>query len=371
MPILSKIVTAFALASLCIGASSIPAKAQSFWPDPRPNLGPDLGRDLPESGGVPMHYAQGYGRPPAEIGGPGDMPYSRQEPDSANLLIRVDRLENQLRQINGEIEQLQFEIRRLTTQLEKFQQDVDFRFQENGGERNSTGRPAHKRTEAPEVEPRVRTAEPEPAIPEPRAARRGDAFDPAADPNAPGAPRMLGRQAAQAGRGSSETGGRSFSGLEPDDVDAPLDLTNGRARSARAQPAAGFEDSARASGSEFDIALGQLRQKQYDNAEKSFTAFLAKSPDDRLASDAIYYLGESYFQRGRQREAAEQYLKVSTRYGTSPRAPEALLRLGQSLNALGAKEQACAAYAEIARKYPNAIQAVKAGAEREARRSRC
>jgi tol-pal system protein YbgF len=359
MPILSRTVTAFALASLCIGAASILARAESLWPD--------VGPSLATNGEKPTQYAQGYGLPPADLGG-GDTPYSRPEPDSASLLLRVDRLESQLRHINGQIEQLQFEFRRLTTQLEKFQQDVDFRFQENRGERNSPGRPPQKRTEAPEFDPSVRTAEPEPGLSEPRATRRGDAFDPATDPSAPGAPRMLGRQAA---RGPSEAAGGSFANPDADDIDAPLDLTGGRARSGMTHPSAGFVESANTSGSEFDMGVGQLRQRQYDSAERSFTAFLANSPNDKLASDATYYLGESYFQRGRQREAAEQYLKVSTRYGTSARAPEALLRLGQSLNALGAKEQACAAYAEIARKYPNATPAVKSGAQREARRSRC
>jgi len=64
-------------------------------------------------------------------------------------------------------------------------------------------------------------------------------------------------------------------------------------------------------------------------------------------------------------------LKISTDYATSPRAPEAMLRLGESLQALGAKEQACATFSEVPRKYPNASAAVKAGAEREAKRAQC
>jgi tol-pal system protein YbgF len=90
-----------------------------------------------------------------------------------------------------------------------------------------------------------------------------------------------------------------------------------------------------------------------------------------MAPDAIYFLGESFYLRGRQREAAEQYLKLSTQYADSPRAPEALLRLGQSLNALGAREQACATYGEITRKYPNAPSMIKVGAQREAKRAQC
>ncbi|WP_449375700.1 hypothetical protein [Bosea thiooxidans] len=41
------------------------------------------------------------------------MPASAQ--DAADLLVRTTRLENQLRQMSGQIEQLQFENRRLTT----------------------------------------------------------------------------------------------------------------------------------------------------------------------------------------------------------------------------------------------------------------
>ena len=122
---------------------------------------------------------------------------------------------------------------------------------------------------------------------------------------------------------------------------------------------------------EFDIALAYLKQRAYEDAEKGFTRFLEKNPKNKLASDAIYYLGDSFYLRGRQREAAEQYLKISTQYADSPRAPAALLRLGQSLNALGAKEQACATYGEISRKYPDAPAMVKAGAEREVKRAQC
>ena len=117
--------------------------------------------------------------------------------------------------------------------------------------------------------------------------------------------------------------------------------------------------------------MAYLKQAAYENAEKGFATFLEKNPKDKLASDATYYLGESYYLRGRRREAAEQFLKVSTQYPNSPRAPQALLRLGQALSALGAKEQACASFGEILRKYPNAQPMVKTSAEREAKRAQC
>jgi tol-pal system protein YbgF len=344
--------------------------------------------------------AQGYGRPPGEIGELGDVPFAGEsqdatQQDSAGLLVRIGRLESQMRQISGQIEQMQFETHRLAEQLKKFQEDVDFRFHE-GAPGTPTAKPPQKRSEAPE--PQIiggdRGRPQSAALAPSRTNGRGDAFDPSQNPGAPGAPRPLGSLAPAAstnpaGGPPNESGP---AGLDRNEPGAPLDLSNGRSRiagppattptpamAAASVPASGIT----APGStviamapnpakeEFDIALGYFKQRAYENAEKGFAGFLEKNPKNKMASDAIYYLGESFYQRGRQPEAAEQYLKISTQYANSPRAPEALLRLGQSLNALGAKEQACATYGEIARKYPNAPATVNTGAEREAKRAKC
>jgi tol-pal system protein YbgF len=99
--------------------------------------------------------------------------------------------------------------------------------------------------------------------------------------------------------------------------------------------------------------------------------FLQSHPRDRLVPDAIYWLGETYLQRNRPREAAEQFLKVSTEHARAAKAPDAMLKLGIALNALGAREQACATFAELGRKYPEAPGSVRQGVERELKRARC
>jgi len=342
-----------------------------------------------------LHIAQGYGRPPGESGESGDVPFAGDQTDATQLLIRIGRLESQIRQINGQIEEMQFENRKLEEQLKKFQEDVDFRFHE-GGPGGPAAKPLQKRSEAPEPQTSAdaQFAEPGPAAPPPRASGRGDAFDPSQNPAAPGAPRQLGSlaPAARGNPGGSRSGESAPSGLDQNDPGAPLDLTNGRSRtggppvttpSLPVAPAGASASRVTTPGGtviaaapnsareQFDIALAYLKQRAYEDSEKGFAGFLEANPKSKLASDAIYYLGESFYLRGRQREAAEQYLKISTQYADSPRAPEALLRLGQSLNALGAKEQACATYGEIARKYPNAPSMVKVGAEREAKRAQC
>jgi tol-pal system protein YbgF len=346
-----------------------------------------------------IRIAQGYGRPPGEIGEPGDVLFEQQDgtqQDSAGLVVRIGRLESQMRQISGQIEQMQFEARGLAEQLKKFQADVDFRFHEGGAQGAPLAKPPQKHGEAPETQiigddrGRRQSA----AIASSRANGRGDAFDPSQNPGAPGAPRPLGSFAPAAstnlaGGRPNESGPAALDRSEPG---APLDLSNGGSRiagpplttptppmAATKVPASGITTpggtviamAPNPAKEQFDIALGYFKQRAYENAEKGFAGFLEKNPNSKMASDAIYYLGESFYQRGRQPEAAEQYLKISTHYANSPRAPEALLRLGQSLNALGAKEQACATYGEIARKYPNAPATVKTGAEREAKRAQC
>ena len=76
-------------------------------------------------------------------------------------------------------------------------------------------------------------------------------------------------------------------------------------------------------------------------------------------------------QRSRPREAAEQYLKLSTDYSKSTRAPEGLMRLGQSLALLGNAEQACATFAEVGKRYPAASTQVKKTVEREMQSHHC
>jgi tol-pal system protein YbgF len=99
--------------------------------------------------------------------------------------------------------------------------------------------------------------------------------------------------------------------------------------------------------------------------------FAQKYPSDPQIADSQYWLGESFFQRQRYRDAAEAFLGVTTKFDTSAKAPDALLRLGQSLAALKEKEAACAAFGEVLRKYPRASAGVKQAVDREQKRVKC
>jgi tol-pal system protein YbgF len=273
--------------------------------------------------------------------------------DAADLVVRTSRLENQLRQLSGQIEQLQFENRRLTEQLRKMQEDVDFRFSERGGQRGGAA-PAPQAT---------RPANPPP--PQPGRERRGDAFDPAGQPGAAGAPRQLGQVIDEEFAGDQGQGPMDLSSVGRPVPDGALPSATPRGPSVAATGQAGSPREL------YDVAYAHVLRKEYERAEMSFREFLQSYPRDRLAADATFWLGESYFQRRRYREAAEQFLKISRDFPKAGKGADSLLKLGMSLNGLGARDQACATFAKVGVDYPGASNAVRQGVERERQRARC
>lgn len=326
---------------------------------------------------------------------------------TADLLLRIDQLEAQVRQLTGSVEQLQFRNQQLEQSLRKMQEDNEFRFQELGGKGAARAGAPPRAAQAPQPQYQPQPPyqpqpqyQPPPQTPVAAApGRRSDVFDPAQNPGAPGAPRALGSMSSAAPEPPpivneapvGAPGGRA--------AGSPLDLST-LAGNAANDPALGpggavpAQDGGplpappprnpNATGGrlatlppsqsprdEYDLAYGYMLRKDYALAEEAFRAFLARYPNDRMSPDAQYWLGESLFQRQKFRDAADAFLNMSKKYESSPKAAEGLLRLGQSLAALHEKELACATFGEVARKYPRASTTIKQAIEREQKRGRC
>ncbi len=309
---------------------------------------------------------------------------------ASDVVVRLDQIENQLRMLTGQVEQLQFRNQQLEQQLR--------RAQESGAPAAAQppmqGRPQQppvQQQAAPQGYPPAQQGAPQSDIysgPSPikplPGGRRSDVFDPNENPNAPGAPRQLG--SLPAGQPSAAPqpqimteeqvgvrGGR--------EAGAPLDLSTLSSDGARSQgvpqqPPRGPSLASAAPVPQtpkehYDLGYSYIQRKDFALAEETMRDFTRRYPNDRLTADAHYWLGESLYQRQRYQDAAESYLNVTTKFETAAKAPEALLRLGQSLAAIGQKEMACASFGEVERKYPRASLAVKQGVERELKRVRC
>jgi tol-pal system protein YbgF len=310
-------------------------------------------------------------------------PHALAQSDDVDPETRIQQLEAQLRQLTGQNEELQYRNRQLEDRLRQLQ----------GGAQAAPGGPLPavqpNMAALPPAQPnpayRQPTAQPgydnqiaapapivqdEPGAPPAPGRRRGDAFDPNQNPNAPGAPRALGGGqlpianeapvGAPGGRGAGEPldlGSRDPGGAVPPGGAAGTTL-------ATLPPSATPRD-------EFDLGIGYMQRKDYALAEQTMRNFAQKYPSDPLLADSQYWLGESFFQRQQYRDAAESFLSVTTKFDKSAKAPDALLRLGQSLAALKEKEAACAAFGEVTRKYPRASAGVKTAVDREQKRVKC
>jgi tol-pal system protein YbgF len=291
-------------------------------------------------------FAQDDARPPGDVPGMGD-PQS----EEGALALRITRLEAALRRATGDIEELQNENHKLADQFKRFREDVEFRL---SGKPGASGAP-------------LADAEPPAAAPA-RPQRHSDVFDPDANPDAPGAPRQMGTTAPSAPLNlASRPPPDDTAGLKPLPVERPGPRSADDAEPNFIAGGVPFSDSKE----QFKAAVVAYRAGQYADAEAQFKAYLSSNPGTANAADAVFYLGETYLQRSRLREAAEQYLKVSTEYAKSPRAPESMMRLGETLARLGNKEQACATFAEVGRRYPKAPSDVKRSIDREIQTNRC
>ena len=345
----------------------------------------------------------------------------------SDVVTRLDRLEETVRDLTGQVQELQYHNQQLQQQLQQLQGGTAAA---GGGMAPPGGPPvvANVAPIAPGQRATVSTSLPPPSATQysappqygaqpaqyaPPQAQYGsaqygtpqygapavppvgapasnghDAFNPAQNPTAPGVPRPL---------------GASTTATEPPPVDPAMDSSNqpgaplnlalpGQQANAApggplpppppvnpnatgAMPGEAVQEASLPPNvtpkNEFDIDYGYVVHKNYSLAEETFRDFLHKFPGDRLTPEAQYWLGESLFEDQKYHDAAEAFLAVSTKYETSGKAPDALLRLGQSLAALGEKEAACASLGEVLRKYPHASIAVKQNVDREQKRVHC
>ena len=121
----------------------------------------------------------------------------------------------------------------------------------------------------------------------------------------------------------------------------------------------------------YEQAYGFLLAQDYAAAETAFSDFLQKYPNDNLAGNAQYWLGETHFFRGQFKAAAAAYYKGYQTYARSAKAPDSLLKLALSLDKLGQKDAACQAFVELSTKFPNASPQIKSRAQSETVRIGC
>jgi tol-pal system protein YbgF len=271
------------------------------------------------------------------------LPASAQSQQEAQLAVRIQQLEEQIRLLTGQVEGLQFQLTQMQTLIERMAEDNEFRFQqlEGGGVP-----PQQQGSATPEALP----AQPAPqqetaALPDPGPLDLGG-----------GAPlHDLGESADPL---VGTTGG--VGELAPLDGSRPLDLS--------------FDGGPISNGdatAQFQAGYEAIMRGDYAFAEDQFTQFIALYPDDPNAADATNYLGDALMQRGAFDDAALVLAEGYQKYETSPRAPDLMLKLGVALAGTGEVEMACRTFFTLEKRFPGQSPAFTQRLADEKARSQC
>ncbi len=281
---------------------------------------------------------------------------------------RVVGLEEQIRTLNGTVEELNFQILQLQEQLRKMQEDNEYRFQElekksqAGGKSNRAV--AGAKTDATGT-----------GLPAPGSVEDVIASDNTGATTAPGTAdknSTLGEPAQTFGTitvdkdgnvRSVETGGGTTAATPPA-ASGGATTGNGGSIVAALPPTDDPEELYRNS---YQFILSG----DYATAESGFRDHISRFPQNERAADVRFWLGEALLGQKKYRDAAETFLAASKQYPKSKKAPDMLLKLGISLVGLNQREVACATFGEVGKRYPNASGALKERVKQEQALAAC
>ena len=106
----------------------------------------------------------------------------------------------------------------------------------------------------------------------------------------------------------------------------------------------------------YDLTMQQYRRGSFTTARLGFREFLRLYPNDERASDALYFVGESFAPENPD-SASAVYQDVVKRFPNSPRAPSALYKLGLLAQQRGDKAGARTFFARVLAGYPRSDEA--------------
>jgi tol-pal system protein YbgF len=293
-----------------------------------------------------------------------------QSSNEAQLVVRVQELEATVRDLTGQVQGLQFTLTQMQQQLQKMQDDNEFRFQQlEGGAGKKSEAVTHSGGATPPGASPQATTEAKPIEAKPAATAGADATPapaPLVDENKPGTvpPASVGdglgdSQDPLVGKGGAEstTLGTIPAGQDGKPLNLNLDssqpISNG---DAIAQYKAGYDAITRG---DYPFAADQFRQ------------FIALYPKDPQAPDATNWLGEALLQQQSYDDAADVLLTGFQTYQNSPRAPDLLLKLGIALAGAGQQDTACRTFFEVAKRYPKQPSAFQQRLQTEKSKAKC
>lgn len=266
---------------------------------------------------------KGEAPPPGTIAGDADAR------GYADLQIRLQGLEDQIRQLTGRLEEQDHAIAQMGARLDRALSDMDVRLQQGG---NAGGGFTQGGSNGGVIG----------AAPSPSSV-------PAAAPSFPAQPQ-------------ADNAGAAYQWSTNNTAAPPV--AGGQLGTITAAPPQG-------AAALYETAFAYLKNGDNARAEQEFTSFLKQYPGDALAGNAKYWLGETYYVRGEYEKAARVFAEAYQEYPKNTKAADNLLKLGMSLASLNKKSDACIAFAQIEKDYAATAGPVIRRAQQEMTRLGC
>ncbi|AYM59511.1 tol-pal system protein [Agrobacterium tumefaciens] len=286
----------------------------------------------------------------------------------ANEAYKVQQLEEQIRQLNGRIEEMSFQLLQMQETIRKAQEDNEFRFQElEGGKGASPTAAPKKKAEASPVNPATPPTDDVATIIETPPQGGASVSPPPSSSASTAAPGETTLGSIELDSKGMPVGGTLNQGANNSSGSLPGVTTGNGTRKTDPVNTAALTSE----GDIYQAAYGHVLSGDYKLAEQGFQQYLQGYPKGTKAADASFWLGEAQYSQGKFNEAAKTFLNGHQTYGKSPKAPEMLMKLGMSLAALDNTETACATLREVPKRYPNASKTVLSKVASEQKRLSC
>ena len=269
--------------------------------------------------------------------------------------IRLQELEQQVRTLTGQVQELEFRATRAEDQLNRALTDVEYRLDLLEG--NEPAAPGQGGVAL--APPQTNAAPAAPSTP-----------SVTVDPTAAQPPSTL--QDLTIGGATINAQPPAGAGGQPTTSGTlgTLILTPGEGGGGPATPSAAPAVPTDADG-QYRYAFDLLQRNDLAGAETAFRDFLNAHDSHWLASNAHFWLGETYFIRSRYNEAAQAFAQGYQAFPDGERAIDSLFKLGVSLSMLGQRDNACLTFSQLADTFPNAPAQIRIRADQERTRLAC
>ena len=113
-----------------------------------------------------------------------------------------------------------------------------------------------------------------------------------------------------------------------------------------------IEDVAAMRNSLYSYAYELYRKGEHNESIAKFEEFISKLPNDELADNAQYWIGENYYSMMDYPKALAAFQKVMSDYPKEGKVPDAMLKEGYTYRLMGQKTKASESLNKVIKQYP-------------------